>query len=137
MELLRILNNDLVGHLNNVHLRTDFLFIQWVAEDDAANLDITCHSILFFLYGVNVEGISKFGACFTTMGSSLQGSVESILTGMQGPYHAWRHVACKLNDQWRARLLPPDWNALLSSEGPEVDRYFSFLSFFRLRVICI
>ena len=56
------------------------------------------------------------------LGSSLKESVGSILAGYHGPYYTWRHVACKLYDQWKSGLSPPDWAAALLDDEPEVDR---------------
>jgi hypothetical protein len=122
VELLRILNVDLVGHLNVVNLQADLLFNQWVVEEDTENLDITCRSISF-LYGVRVEwDFKKLVYALRQLGSSLKESVGSILSGIHGPYFTWGYVACKLYDEWKSRLSPPDWDAVLFGDDPEVDR---------------
>jgi hypothetical protein len=122
VELLRILNVDLVGHLDAVNLQADLLFNEWVVEDDDANLEITCRSISF-LYGVGVEGDFQFLVReLQRLGSSLHESVVSILAGHHGPYYAWRHVACKLYDQRQSGISPPNWVAVLMDDEPEADR---------------
>jgi hypothetical protein len=122
VELLRILNVDLVGHLNVVNLQADLLFDQWVFEDDTENLDITYQSISF-LYGVSVEwDFKELVYALRRLGSSLKESVGAILAGIHGPYFTWGYVACKLYDEWESRLSPPDWDAVLFGDDPEVDQ---------------